>query len=324
MLFDFILILFGLLTLFYGADWLVKGAARLASSFGVSPLVIGLTLVAFGTSTPELLVSILAALRRSSDIALGNVVGSNIANIGLILGLTAMIFPVVVHSQVMRRELPMMLGFSALTYALLLDRVIGRLDGLFLFVILVLFNVLTYRLAQQATARHDAAAAEFEEFEELEGLISDDEAINQPVELGRTVVGIVILVIGAQSLVSGATSIARAFGISELVIGITLVAFGTSLPELATSMVAAFRDEDDISVGNIVGSNIYNLLAVLGITALVRPISVAPSVLRLELPVMLAFSFILWPLIRDNVLARWQGALLFVGYILFTLFLFAG
>jgi cation:H+ antiporter len=223
----------------------------------------------------------------------------------------------------MRRELPLMIGVSILTFILALNLDISRLDGVILFIGLIAFNVMAYMLAGEATKEHDSVVAEFEEFEELEG-ITVPPTVNRPLELGRVIIGITVLVIGAQSLVSGASGLARAFGVSELVIGMTLVAFGTSLPELATSLVAASRNEDDISVGNIVGSNIFNLLAVLGITAIVSPIAVDPRVLRLELPVMLAFAILLWPIIRDNVLDRWQGAILLIGYIAFTIYLFVG
>mgnify|MGYP001355570427 CR=1 FL=1 len=320
-------ILVGFVALFFGADWLVSGASRLAASFGISALVIGLTLVAFGTSTPELIVSLLAALRGSSDIALGNVVGSNIANIGLILGLTALVYPIIVRSRVLRRELPIMIGLSLLTYFFALNGAIDRLDGLVLFVLLIAFNSYIYWEARQAEESGDeAAVAEFEEYQELEHLTEspDDAVTNRPRELARTLVGIAVLMVGAQLLVENASTLARSVGISELVIGITLVAFGTSLPELATSLVAASRDEDDISVGNIIGSNIYNLLAVLGLTALAQPITVPASALRIEIPIMLLFAIMLWPLARNEILSRWQGGLLFLGYLLFAAWLFVG
>jgi cation:H+ antiporter len=317
-----LLCVIGLIALYYGAEWLVKGAARLATSFGVSPLAIGLTLVAFATSVPELLVSITAAIGGSSDLALGNVVGSNIANIGLILGLTGLVFPIAIHSQVLRREFPLMLVFSLLAYLLALNGTIGMMEGLLLFGSLILFNVASYFVAEKAEEEGDEAAAEYQEYEALEDLIDEPARIRRRMEVARVVVGVFVLMIGARWLVTGATTIARGVGISELVIGMTLVAFGTSLPELATSMVSAFRRESDISVGNIIGSNIYNLLAVLGITSLVRPIIVAPATLRFELPVMLGFSLLLWPLIRDSQLQRWEGGLLLVGYLGFTAFLF--
>lgn len=312
MFFDVVMILAGIAMLFYGADWLVEGAAKLATSFGIPALVVGLTLVAFGTSVPELLVSMIAASQGSSDIALGNVVGSNIANIGLVLGSTVLLFPIAVNRRVIRQEMPIMLGFSVLTFVLALNGSLSRLDGFLLFTGLIIFNFIVVRKALRG---------EEVEVEELDDFL-DEEEVNRLREVGRVVVGVLVLVVGARLLVLGATSLARQAGISELVIGITLVAFGTSLPELATSMVSAFRGDVDISVGNIVGSNIYNLLAVLGLTSLVRPITVAPQVVRFELPIMLAFSFILWPLLLGKTLGRWQGALLFVGYLVFTASLF--
>lgn len=311
-IFDILLIVAGIVMLFYGADWLVEGAAKIAMSFGIPALVVGLTLVAFGTSVPELLVSMIAAWEGSSDIALGNVVGSNIANIGLVLGSTVLLFPLTINPQVARKEMPIMVGFSVLTFALAWNGgVLGRVDGLLLFIGLVFFNVISVRQALRGETVES----------ELDDLV-DEEEVNVMLEVGRVAVGVLVLVIGARCLVLGATSLARAAGISELVIGITLVAFGTSLPELATSMVSAFRGEMDISVGNIVGSNIYNLLAVLGLTSIVKPISVAPQVLSFELPIMLAFSFVLWPLLFGKVLGRWQGAILFGGYLAFIISLF--
>lgn len=318
---DIVLTLIGLLALFFGADLLVKGAARLAASAGIPPLVIGLTLVAFATSSPELLVSVTAALAGSGDLSLGNVIGSNIANVGLILGLTGFFFPIAVHSQVIRRELPVMLAASFVTYVLALDGRLALWDGVLLLFLLVLFNVFSYVLALRGTAEGDSAAAEFESYEELEKILPAT-SISRPREFGRVILGTAILIVGAQAVVTGATGIARAFGISEMVIGITLVAFGTSLPELATSLVSAMRDEDDISIGNIVGSNIYNLLAVLGATAAVRSIPITGTVLRYEFPIMLAFSIVLWPLSFGGLLGRWRAALLLAAYTLFTVTLF--
>ncbi|RME11334.1 MAG: sodium:calcium antiporter [Ardenticatenia bacterium] len=313
-----ILILIGLVGLFFGADWLVKGAARLAQSFGVSPLVIGLTVVAFGTSAPELLVSLTAAMRGSSDISIGNVVGSNIANIGLILGLTGLIFPIVVHSRIVRRELPLMIGVSLALVIFMWDGSISRLDGLLMVLGLIAFNVGAYWEAE----RGNGLAEELAEFEEVEELIETSGEINRLQEVGRLGVGLVVLMIGAQLTVDNAVAIARAIGVSELVIGVTLVAFGTSLPELATSLVAAFRRESDISVGNIIGSNIYNILAILGITSLVRPISISQNVLTVQTPVMLAFAIGLWPLVYHEHIDRKRAALMFAGYVAYIVALF--
>lgn len=304
-----ILIIIGLIGLYYGAEWLVKGSARLASSFGISPLVIGLTVVAFGTSTPELLVSVTAAIRDSGDISIGNVVGSNVANIGLILGLTALLFPITIGSRVVRRELPLMIGISLITFLIVLDGQLGRWDGLLLFAGLIVFNVVSYSLTEEDDA---ALGEEFEEFEDLGQLTSQDHRL---LELGRALAGVIILVVGARLMVDGATGAAEILGISQVAIGVTLVAFSTSLPELATSLVAAFHDESDISVGNIIGSNIYNLLAVLGITALARPLSIRADILHFDFPVMLAFSIVLWPFVLNNRLGRWKAGLLLAGYI---------
>lgn len=303
------LIAIGLVGLYYGAEWLVKGSARLASSFGISPLVIGLTVVAFGTSAPELLVSVTAVIRDSADISIGNVVGSNVANIGLILGLTALLFPITIGSRVVRRELPLMIGISVVTYVLVLDGQLGRWDGLLLFAGLIAFNVLSYSLTEKDDA---VLQEEFEEFEELGELTSQDHRLR---ELGRALAGVTVLVVGARLMVDGATGAAEILGVSEIVIGVTLVAFSTSLPELATSLVAALHKESDISIGNIIGSNIYNLLAVLGITSLVRPLSIRPDVLRFDFPVMLAFSIVLWPFVFNNRLGRWKAGLLLAGYV---------
>ncbi len=317
MMLNVIFVILGLLGLFYGADWLVKGAARLARSFGVPTLVIGLTVVAFGTSAPELLVSITAALRGASDIALGNVIGSNIANIGFILGLTGLVFPIAVHARVIRREIPLMIGISLATYALAFNGEISRLDGLLLVIGLIIFNVTAYM--QAAKGEDEALLLEIEEFEELESITAPSTRLT---EVGRIALGIAILMIGSQFMVDGAVAIAEALGVSRLVIGITLVAFGTSLPELATSFVAALRKESDISVGNIIGSNIYNLLAILGITALVRPIPVDERTLRVEFPVMLAFSVALWPFVLNRKLYGWRAGALLTAYVGFAVWLF--
>lgn len=306
------LMVVGLIGLYYGAEWLVKGAARLASSFGISPLVIGLTVVAFGTSAPELLVSVTAAIRNSADISIGNVVGSNVANIGLILGVTALLFPITVGSRVVRRELPLMIGVSLVTFLIVLDGELGRWDGLLLFAGLIGFNVLSYSLTEEDDA---VLEQEFEEFEEIGQLASRDHRLR---ELGRAGVGIVLLMIGARLMVDGATGTAEMLQISEVVIGVTLVAFGTSLPELATSLVAALHQESDISIGNIIGSNIYNLLAVLGITSMAHPLSIRPDILHFDFPIMLGFSIVLWPFVLNNRLGRWKAGLLLAGYIGFV------
>lgn len=322
MLVNLLLIAAGLAALFYGAEWLVKGAVRIAQALGVPALVIGLTLVAFGTSMPEFIVSMTAALRQNSDIALGNVIGSNIANVGLILGIVGLLFPIFVNSQVLRREIPQMIGVSLITWFFAWDGQIAQWEGVLLFIGIIVFTAYSYFTSRRASKSDAelATVAEIEEFIEAEG--DAPAKVNFALETGRAVLGIVILMFGAQWLVDGATFIARSFGISDLVIGLTLVAVGTSLPELATSLVSALRKEDDISVGNIVGSNIFNLLAVLGGAAVIRPVNVDVASRNIDIHVMIAFALVLIPLFWSGKLARWQGALLLLAYIVYCGYLF--
>jgi cation:H+ antiporter len=317
-LIDFGTVIVGLSGLFFGGNWLVKGAARLASSYGVSPVVIGLTVVALGTSTPELLVSLNAALEGTSDISIGNVLGSNIANVGLILGSTGLITPIIVHWQLIRREIPMMIGFSVFTFVLALDQTISRIDGLLLSGGFIAFTVLSYFLSRRERRE---ITPEIEEFDDAEHLI-DLDSRHRWRELGLIAAGIGLLMFGARLTVDGATAIARDVGVDELVIGLTLVAFGTSLPELATSVIAALRHENDIAVGNVVGSNITNLLLILGLTALARPIPIRAELLQLEFPVMLGFAIVLLPFTFKQVLRRAAAAALLAGYVGFSAFIF--
>lgn len=315
MLFDAALLLAGLIALFYGGNWLVRGASNLALSFGVSVLLIALTFVAIGTSMPELLVSIQAALVGKSDLAIGNVIGSNIANIGLILGATGLIAPLSVQVNLLRREIPIMIGFSFGAFALTLDGSIDRLDGAVLLLGFAGFNAMLYRLAKN-------------EQDQQERLLADlDDAPRQNQDRGREFVwlllGILALVFGSRLMVEGAVNLARLFGVSELVIAITMVAFGTSLPELAASLSAAYHRQTDLAIGNVVGSNIANLLLVLGLTAFVRPISVKGAEVQFEFIVMIAFAVLLLPLLRRQQLGRWQAALFLGAYIGFILYSFA-
>ncbi len=256
---DFLILIVGGVLLYFGAEWLVSGAAGIARLFGITPLVIGLTVVSYGTSAPELAVSLTAAVEGHSAISLGNVIGSNIANIGLILGLTALVAPPLVDPMLIRREVPY-LGIATLaTVPVLVDGEIGRLEGAVLFAGAVLFTYLTFRWSK-------------------EGSRALDVAVEQEQERGKValaslfVLGLVLLLGGGRAFVYGATEIAREFGISERVIGLTVVAFGTSLPELAASMVAAIRGHADMAVGNVVGSNLFNILLILGATSLIHPI----------------------------------------------------
>lgn len=300
----------GVGSLFFGADWLVRGSARLARHFKVSPIVIGLTVVALGTSAPEMVVCVLAAVRESPEIAMGNVLGSNLANIGLILGLTAVLRPLQVAARVVSREVPMMLILTLLLYPLLIGGQIGRGDGMFLLAILVAYLVFVFRAAREEPAE---VLGEYEEFAKQTvnlaraGIVRDGALV---------VVGSAGLVVGGYAIVISATFLARAFGISELVIGLTLVAVGTSLPELATSLVAAFRKEADIAVGNIVGSNIFNLAAVLGTTATIHPVAIGPSIATREMPALILLSLLVLPVARYRyTVQRWEGALLLATYV---------
>jgi cation:H+ antiporter len=262
----YVLFLLGLLALLAGGEFLVRGASAIARAFHLSPLLIGLTIVGFGTSAPELLVSVQAALAGQPGIAIGSVLGSNISNILLILGISALIAPLIIPGLKLWRDLGFMLAATAMVWAMLLDGTIGRLDGLFLLVGLGAF--LTTAFIAGSGQVPDAVAPL---------------AQNGWFPWAMTGVGLVLLVIGASLLVNSATSIARDFGISEAVIGLTIVAVGTSLPEMATSVIAALRRQTEISVGNVVGSNVFNIFGILGVTALVAPIPADPRFAALDM-----------------------------------------
>ncbi len=314
MLFDAALLLAGLVALFYGGNWLVRGASNLALSFGVSVLVIALTFVAIGTSMPELLVSVQAALVGKSDLAIGNVIGSNIANIGLILGATGLIAPLSVKANLLRREIPIMICFSIGAYILTLDGGIDRLDGALLLLGFAGFNAMMYRLAKNEQNERDRLLADLDQAPRNEH--------KRGPEFVWLLLGILALLFGSRMMVEGAVNLARAIGVSELVIAITLVAFGTSLPELAASLSAAYHRETDLAIGNIVGSNIANLLLILGLTALIQPIAVRSAEVRLEFFVMIAFAALLLPFLRRHQLGRLQSALFLGAYIAFIVYSF--
>lgn len=309
---DIIYIIIGLVGLFFGGDALVKGAARIAESFGISTLIVGLTIVSLGTSAPELIVNVSAALSGSTELALGNVLGSNVANIALILGLAGVITPIQVHISLIRREIPLAIFLSFALFGMALDGRIVGIDTVLLLIGLVGVNALFIYLARQSDDVVESDAA------------PSIEAINRPLEFGRLAGGILVLVIAAQLLVTGAVNIATQLGVSELVIGLTLVAFGTSLPELAATVVAALRKETDILVGNIIGSNIYNIVAVLGITSVVRGIPVADEALAVQFPAMLAFTVLMFPFSLNQKFGRWEGFTLLVGYAAFLAITFNG
>ncbi len=309
-----LLFLAGIGLLILGADLLVRGASRLALAAGVSPLVVGLTVVAFGTSAPEMAVSVKAAFTGRADIAYGNVVGSNVFNVLFILGLSALVAPLLVDRQLMRRDVPVMIGASLLLPALALDGRIGRLDGALLFAGILAYTV--YSVLQSRKEAADRRAAEPETKPESTG----PAAVNVLLVLG----GLAMLVLGARWLVDGAVEFARALGVSELVIGLTIVAAGTSLPEVATSVLAAFRGQREIAVGNVVGSNIFNVLCVLGLAGLVAPagVPVAAQALSFDTPVMIAVAVACLPIFfTGHVIARWEGALFLFFYAAYASFL---
>ena len=317
-LMTFVYLIAGLVLLVAGAEVLVRGAAKLAAQFGIPPLIIGLTVVAFGTSAPETAVSVQAALDGSGDLAIGNVVGSNIANVLLILGLTALIAPLIVSRQLIRLDVPIMIGASLLTFGLAWDGSLSRLDGALLFA-----GVLAYTGFLIYSARKDKGGDD-DEFAKEFGLDEAPKPYAWAINLGLIIAGLVLLVTGSNFLVEGAVTLARALGISELVIGLTVVAVGTSLPELATSILAAIKGERDIAVGNIVGSNIFNLLCVLGLASLVSPaaISVSPNALAFDFPVMIAVAVACLPIFFAGYrINRWEGLLFLAYYVAYTLYL---
>lgn len=320
MLLNIIFILLGLTGLYLGGEFLVTGASQIALKLNIPAIIIGLTVVAIGTSAPELVVSIRAALRGSEGLALGNVIGSNIANIGLILGLTGTISIIQVKSTLVKREIPLLIIVTIFATLLILDGYLNQLDGILLLFGFILFNFLFYYLARQEghLNGHDEADIDKPKREE-------SQAIRVPIELLRIIGGSIILVVAAELMVTGATEFARAIGVSELVIGVTIVAFGTSLPELATSLTAAFKGESDIAVGNVIGSNIANLLLVLGATSTITTIDVGSTDLSIvEYIVMIGFTLLLLPFARNRELSRVESALFLGAYIAFIVYSFFG
>lgn len=365
-----LLLIAGLVLLVVGGELLVRGASSVAAVFGISPLVIGLTVVAFGTSSPELAVSLQAGLSGNPDIAVGNVVGSNIFNVLFILGVCALILPLLVSRQLVRREVPIMIGTSFLLLILSLDGLISLIDGLILFA-----GIIGYTSWLIITSRQETAAAKGSE----EPVTIDTIAGKSPLwllgavgvlgvalvgyllgwfdmvitgfliagtllfiagslfgkggttksgdiahQVGFILAGLGTLVLGAGWLIESATAIAQAFGVSDLIIGLTIVAAGTSLPEVATSIIATMRNERDIAIGNVVGSNIFNILGILGLSALVTPggLTVNPLIISFDMPIMIAVALACLPIFFTGFnIARWEGFLFLASYVAYTLFL---
>lgn len=310
--FAIVSIVAGLVLLVCGGEVLVRGASALAAVARISPLLIGLTVVAFGTSAPELAVTVQASYAGQSDLAVGNVVGSNIMNVLFILGLSAVITPLVISSQLIRRDVPLMIAASVVMLLLGLDGKFGRWDGILLIAGLIAYLVWSIRqsrketLAVQQAFCQEAAAVRSTSFRSVF------------LHLALILLGLVLLTVGSRLLVDGSSSIARLLGIAELLIGLTIVALGTSLPEVVTSVVASIRGERDIAAGNVVGSNMFNILGVLGLASLTagEPIPVSPAALRFDIPVMIAVAVACLPIfLTGSLIARWEGVL-FVAYYL--------
>lgn len=310
------LFIIGLLVMTTGAEILVRGAVNLARAAGISTLVIGLTVVAFGTSAPELAVSIKAGLAGQGDIALGNVVGSNVFNVLFILGISALIIPLVTTQQLIRLDVPVMIGVSLLTWAIASDGQINRIEGIILCLGLIIYTTVLMFMGRKQVA--------------------DDALINQPktptpkpttkqlsLSIVFVLIGLTLLVFGARWLVDGAVGLVRDLGVSDMLIGVTIVAAGTSMPEVVTSIMASIRGQRDIAIGNVVGSSIFNLLGVLGATATIAPtgIKVAPQALKFDFPIMIAVAIACLPIfITHGKISRWEGLLFLTYYAIYVAF----
>ncbi len=308
MLYPVIFIILGFILLTLGAEGLVRAGVSFALRMGVTPLVIGLTIVAMGTGSPELFVSAQASYFGSSGLAIGNIVGSNISNTALILGTAALIYPIKARSQVVRREMPIMIGVTVLLWIMILDGVLSRIDGVILLVCSVIYTVTIYILARRS--KNKTIADEF-----AEGIEKPNKSFF--VDGVFLVGGIATLVLGAKVLIDGAVTIARILDVSDVIIGLSVIAIGTSLPELATSAMASFRKESDLALGNAIGSNIVNILVVLGISAVINPIH-SGEIRSLDMAFMLGTAVFLWALLGFRfLLDRFEAALLLIAYVFY-------
>ncbi|MCH7508379.1 MAG: calcium/sodium antiporter [Proteobacteria bacterium] len=314
-----IAILAGFILLVWGADRFVLGAGAVARNFGVPPLLIGLTIVGFATSAPEILVSTIAAIQDNSGLAIGNAIGSNIANIGLVLGATALIRPMNIQSETLRREIPALLAITLLSVMLFLDKYLSRTDGI---VLLLGLGLLLYWMAGLGfrSAAGDPMSAEY-----AAEIRSD---MRTSTAMAWFVLGLAVLLTGAQLLVWGSIEIAEVLGVSDLIIGLTIVAVGTSLPELAVSVVAALKGEHDLAFGNIIGSNMFNLLAVIGVAVTIRPVEIPPSVLTLHIPVMVGLTLVIFAIAYNfggrGRVYRAEGFLLLTSFVAYQAYVIRG
>lgn len=314
-----LLLLSGFVLLIVGAEVLVRGASKIAAALGISPLVIGLTVVAFGTSSPEMAVSVMSSMSGNVDIAVGNVVGSNIFNVLFILGLAALIVPLVVAQQLVWLDVPLMIIASLIVLWMGWDGSINRWEGIVLFLGIIAYTVFLIRQSKKEKSK--AVQKEYaEEYGNGKGWTAKDWILNIVFVIG----GLALLVLGSRWLVDSATTIAKSMGVSDLIIGLTIVAAGTSLPEVATSVIASIRGERDIAVGNVVGSNIFNILAVLGISALVSPagIPVSGAALQFDIPIMIAVAIACLPIFfTGHTIRRWEGFVFLGFYIAYVVYL---
>jgi cation:H+ antiporter len=303
---DYLLLILGLAVLIFGGDLLVKGASGIALKLNMDPMVVGLTVVSLGTSAPELIVSIKSALNGNPDIAMGNVVGSNIANLGLVLAITAIVFPIAVNRKVLRIDWPVMVFFAALAFIFGLDNLITRFEGGVLLVTLVVY---IYKLLQRGKSHPDNGDIEIDTDAEKESMMK---------LILLLFGGMVALYLGSEWFLGGAIDIGRSFNLSESVIGVTIVAFGTSAPELAASVIAAYRKETDIALGNLLGSNIFNIGAVLGTTSIISPLVIDAKIMNIDILWMLGIAVILFPLmVFKKKLSLLSGIILFSLYCIF-------
>ncbi len=314
---DFIIFIVGLVVLYFAAEWLVKGSSAIALRMEITPLIVGCTVVAFGTSAPELVVSLAAVLNENDGISVGNIIGSNIANLALILGVASMIRPMEVQSQVIKREYPVMLVASLILVGLAYDGNLTRLDGGIMLAGMTIYLGYMIVLARRSMVSDDVEV----DLEDLEDI--DPEKSSNLKDAAMVGVGIIGLAFGAKLMVDSAVSIATVMKIPELVIGISVVAIGTSLPELATSAVAAIKGESDISVGNVIGSNVFNIFLVLGCVATITPISVGEAAITYDLWIMIAVTLCIWPIMwSGGKINRLEGGILVIGYFAYMVWLF--
>ncbi|MGL5690469.1 MAG: calcium/sodium antiporter [Bacteroidales bacterium] len=313
MILNVLLLIFSLVLLYFGADFLVKGSSSMAVRFGIPPLIVGLTIVSLGTSSPELLVSIKSALMGQPELAAGNVIGSNIFNIGAILGICAIITPLTIKRSLIKQDIPFFLLAAVAVCVLFYDGKINRWEALVFCIGAIVYTVLLIQNTRKAKKQQNTMLQE-----------TKQEIVvvrKWYVDLLYVVVGLVLLIFGSNLLVDKATLIARFFDVSEAVIGLTIVAAGTGMPELATSVVATFKGNKDIAIGNVIGSNIYNIFLVLGVTSMIKPIS-TNGIDYIDTLTMLLLSILLVPLMKTGyILKRWEGFLLFSVYVVYLLYL---